>query len=180
MRTPWFLMTVPVGSVALLAVLPLGCGVSALLAGRFEEPQVTLVASKVEAVSRSAASVRFEFLVSNPNPYPLRVQGLHYHLSVNGSAIASGDVPERVALPARGSASMEASVTLDTPVLTAAAADALMTGEIPYVLEGTLGLGTLVLRREIRFVRSSVLRLNLPLDLARATAFAFVDGTWQT
>ena len=156
---------------ALLTVLP-GCGTFALLAGRFEPPEVTLTDSKVESVSRSAAAVMFALDVYNPNSYGLRLRSMRYRVKIGGATVAQGEAPAGVGLPAHGMVTVHLPAQLDFDTLTSAAHAALMTGEIPYQLDAWLRVGTMLLSRDLTFSDSSALRLNLPLGLAHAAGVA--------
>jgi LEA14-like dessication related protein len=161
---------------ALLVCLLAGCALPALVGGRFVEPEVTLSRSKVDSLSSSAAHVVFGLQVYNPNPYTLRLRGCRLGLTVGGTAIAAGETAHGVSVPARGSGTLDVSMEVNWGQLLAAAQDAIMIGEIPYQLDGSLRFGVFLWQREIRFVRSSVLRLNLPLGLA---SVARLSAQWR-
>ena len=168
-------------AVSLLCCLPLtGCSLLARATGSFDDPTITLQTSKVESVSLRTTSLLFALVVHNPNGFALQPRALRYRLSVNQTVVAEGssDASETV-LPS-GSVSVEVPIEVSRESLSEAAPDAVVLGEIPYDLDVRLFFDSWLREREIHFVTSSVLRLNLPLGLAHAGAVAFTIQGWQS
>lgn len=166
---------------SLLLCLPLtGCSVVARVTGSFEEPAIVLHASKVESLSLNTAHLLFTLVVHNPNSYTLHPQALRYHLTINQTPIADGNSRVTVSVPASGAASLDLPLEVSCDVLSNAAPDAMMLGEIPYELNIWMSVDSWFSAREIHFATSSVLRLNLPIGLADAGVVAFPVGGWQS
>ena len=143
-----------------------GCGLPALLAGHFETPVATLASSKVQSISPMASEIAFVLTLHNPNSYGLRTQVVRYRLSVNGAVVAEGSKPAEVALPADESTPVRFTVDVGFDALEKAAAGALVIGEVPYQLETWISLRSWLQPREVYCVAASVLRFNVPLELA--------------
>ncbi len=170
------------GSVVplLCGLLLTGCSLLARAAGTFDDPSIALQMSKVESVSVHTTTLQFAFIVHNPNGFALRPRALRYVLSVNQTVVAEGSSDVGVTVPASASASVEVPIEVSRESLSNAAPDAVVLGEIPYDLDVRLFFDSWLREREVRFVASSVLRLNLPLGLARAGAVAFTAEGWQS
>jgi LEA14-like dessication related protein len=166
--------------LAPLCFLLAGCTFSAALAGKFQDPVIRVEGSKVRALSPSTADVAFELSISNPNPYRLQAGKLSYRLSVEGETLAEGTAGVRTSLPAQGMATVELAFQVPFDALARLSPRGYMVGEIPCELEVHLSVGSLFFTRPVRAIHASVLRLNLPLGLARAGAFAFKNRDWQT
>jgi len=143
-----------------------GCGMPAVLVGRYEAAATTLVASKVESLSPVASDIVFALAVHNPNSYGLRMRLIRYRLMVHGVAVAEGTNRAEVSLPAGKSTTWELPVSVRVDALEAAAPEALGIGEVPYQLEGWVSLGSWLRQREMHFIVASTLRFSLPLELA--------------
>jgi LEA14-like dessication related protein len=166
-------------AVLLALCLPLaGCSIVTRIAGGFEDPTVELEASKVASISLSAAQLLFTLRVHNPNARALQPQGLRYRLTVNQTMLAEGATDASVTVPPRASAPLNLRVDVPLKALLDTAPGAMTLGEIPYELEVWLSVDSWFRQHEVRLVASSVLRLNLPLGLARVVAFP--DGGWQS
>ncbi len=152
-------------SAAVLSVLLSGCGARALVAGRFDPPQVSIGESRIDSLTPSAATLSIGLDVFNPNPYRLRVRGLEYRLSTAGTLLVEAAASGVIDLPGEGRAMVTLPVRLDLEALARAAQTALTFGEVPYDLEVRFNVGTLFMERAVQNVDSSVLRLALPLEL---------------
>jgi len=148
-----------------LAILLLGCSIVAPLARGFESPRVQIFASKVESISHAYVRLRVELAIFNPNPYGLHPQRIRYRLSVNDIQVAEATQPG-VTLTAEASTPFHLATDIPFDTLARAAAAAVLLGEVPYVLDGSLQLSSLFVERDVPFRASSVLRFNPPLDLA--------------
>ncbi len=174
------------GATAFLIIcLPLaGCTLVAHVSGRFESPELHIEASRVEWITLSAARLLFELTLCNPNAYAVHQGALRYRLSVNHQPIAEGNAPAGGTVAPGACASIHVPIEAGLSALLNAAPGAMILGEVPYELEVWLAVNSLVRRRDVRFVGSSVLRLNLPLGLARTAPWraevAFADARWQT
>ncbi len=137
-----------------------------LIAGKYDAPDIRLVASKVTSLTRHSATAVFTFAVHNPNSFALDAYNVRYRLKFDGAVVAEGNPPANVALPANAAAEIELLAIIHRDKLLNVAATALMLGEIPYRLEATFAVGTFLFQRQIDIVESGVLLLNLPLGLA--------------
>ncbi len=154
-------------SLLLLSLVSQGCSAIAMLSGSFASPTVEVVASRVAALSTRRADVFIELEVDNPNSFALTARDLTYRFSLDGSMVAEGDWHVGATIPASGKALVELPLRVHLDKLLQSAAAGLVLGEIPYQLDATLTVGSFLLQREIEIAEASVLRLNLPLGLAR-------------
>ncbi len=156
-------------TLRVLLILPLvaGCGLPAML-GHFEPPVVSVNATKVESVSLTTAVIQLTLMVRNPNAFELTTRTVRYRLSVSDHVLADGTATNRLTLSAHTSSAVNLRIEVSFNALRDAAPDAVMVGEIPYELDGVLVVGSFLSQEEVPFSAASVLRLNLPLELARA------------
>ncbi len=137
------------------------CSLRAVLPGDFAAPTVTLNASLVESLSSSTTVVRFILAVENPNAFGLPARATACQLRIGGHELATGSSAGSVIVPAHAASQLEVRMAVPFAKLSAAAPDAVLLGEVPYDLDGTLRVGSFLSSREVRFTVSSVLRLNL-------------------
>lgn len=154
-------------SLALLSLAHQGCSAVAMLTGSFERPAVEVVASRVTALGTRRADVVIELEVENPNAFALTARDLSYRFALDGSMVAEGEWQLSATIPAKGKGRIELPLRVQLEKLLQSAATGLALGEIPYQLDATLTVGTFLLQRDIEITEASVLRLNLPLGLAR-------------
>ena len=143
-----------------------GCSVPALLGGRFVPPEMVLNASKIAGLSLSDATLEFELAITNPNRFRLRIRAVHYRLRINGTAVGDGVANLGSTVAANGATVVAFPVSLPLETFTAAAGTAALSGEIPYEIEVSVSVGSLFAQRDVAITATSVLRLNLPLELA--------------
>jgi LEA14-like dessication related protein len=156
-----------------------GCSLMARVTGGFESPVIELEASKVEAISLERTLLLFELVVHNPNAYTVSAQALRYRLTVGGTVIAAGATDVAQTVPANGAAPANLPIEVRGDRLSNAAQRVLVLGEIPYDLDVWLSVGSWLRQREVHLRASSVLRMNLPVGLARAVV-AFPATGWQS
>ena len=76
-------------------------------------PDVTLNSVKMSSVSFSGQTFQLRFDVNNPNPFPLPIQSVRYHLQLADKTFASGETQGDFSVPASGSGAFDISVELD-------------------------------------------------------------------
>jgi LEA14-like dessication related protein len=104
--------------------------------------------------------------VRNPNAFALSARAVDYRLRIGGHVLAAGRSSSRVTVPAQASSTVDVRMEVSFPAIGAAAPDALMLGEIPYDLDGTLRVGSCLATREVPFAAASVLAISPPLEMA--------------
>jgi LEA14-like dessication related protein len=164
-------------TLAICLPLLAGCGLSALARGHFEPPVVVLNVSRIESISPKSVAVHLVLGVQNPNEFGLSARVVGWRLRVNGQTLAAGRSSNRVTVAARATAVVDVRMDVPFPALSAAAPDALMLGEIPYDLDGTLSVGSLFSSREVPFATSGVLDISPPLTIARLGRLPSRPGT---
>jgi len=157
-----------------------GCSLVAGVTGSSESPVVELQASRVESVSLGTTHLVFELVFHNPNAFTLTARAFQYRLTVNRTVVADGATNVSVTVPPKASASADLPIGVERDRLSNAAQGAMVLGEIPFDLDVWLAVDSWLHRREIHLLASSVLRLNLPLGLAREGAIAFPGVGWQS
>ena len=155
-----------VGALAVFLPLMTGCSLPVMVLGHFESPVVTVGASRVESISPRTLVVQLALTVRNPNAVGLPTRAVTYRLRLNGQVLANGTSASRVTVPAHASSTVDVRIQVPFAALSAAAPDALMLGEIPYDLDGTLLVGSFLVTREVPFAVASVFCISPPLELA--------------
>jgi LEA14-like dessication related protein len=129
--------------VAALALLGGGAALTELAAGAFQRPKLTFRAASLEALDLEGATVGFRYDLENPNGVGLSLARLGYGVEVEGTRIATGDLPGGLRIPAGGTAPITFPVRVrfrDVPGianLLGASRD-----RIAYKLSGTVGVST--------------------------------------
>ncbi len=128
------------GATAAIGLLLSGCASTGQLV---DAPDVSLSNVEIEAVDFSAQTFLLGFDVSNPNPFPLPVSAVSYHIKLDGYRFATGRTPGGFTVPANGDGEFAISVRLDllrsAPQLLYIVKDG-RHRDIPYALEGKLGV----------------------------------------
>ena len=126
--------------VALLA----GCaGVQELARSAVKEPKLTFRSAKVESLDMEGATVGFTWDLENPNGFGVDLARVGWTVDVEGTRIASGDLPGGLKIRANASAPVTFPVRVrfrDVPGIVSL----LSSGKdvIQYRLGGTLGVRT--------------------------------------
>jgi LEA14-like dessication related protein len=131
-------------ALALLALTGAGCaGLSDLARVAFEEPKLSFRSASVEALDLEGATIGVKFDLENPNGFGLDVARVGWGVEVEGTRIATGDMPGGLAIPARGVAPLTIPVRVryrDVPGIVG-----LLTSRrdaIGYRLSGKVGVRT--------------------------------------
>jgi len=80
---------------------------------KIEQPDVTLSGIEMSNISFSGQTFILSFDVNNPNPYPLPVRSVRYHLQLADQTFASGETQGDFSVPASGNGGFDISVELD-------------------------------------------------------------------
>ena len=78
-----------------------------------EEPEVTLRGVEMSSVSFSGQTFLLSFDVNNPNPFPLPIRSVRYHLQLADQTFANGETQGDFSVPASGNGGFDISVELD-------------------------------------------------------------------
>ncbi len=108
-----------------------------------EKPTVQLSNVAVNQLSFSGQSFVLSFDVSNPNPFPLPVSAVRYHVQLADQTFASGETPGDFSIPARGNGNFDISVELDILKSASSLTGVLRGGmrqPVPYELNGSLAV----------------------------------------
>ncbi len=131
-------------AIALLAFVAAGCaGLSDLARVAFKEPRLTFRTATVEALDLEGATVGVKFDLENPNGFGLDVARIGWGVEVEGTRIATGDMPGGLSIPASGVAPLTIPVRVryrDVPGIVG-----LLTSRrdaIAYKLSGVVGVRT--------------------------------------
>ena len=125
-----------------LAVLTLivSCATSAEF---IQTPSVSLNGIRMSQFNYTGQTFVLSFDVSNPNPYPLPIKSVRYHLQLDEERFASGESPSDFSVPASGDGAFELSVELNLLKSAPQIASLLRGGmgePVPYKLSGSLGI----------------------------------------
>jgi LEA14-like dessication related protein len=104
-------------------------------------PEVRLDGVEVTSLSLSKQTFTLSFDVSNPNPFPLPVRAVRYHVMLEQQRFAGGETAGRFTIPAGGDGAFAISVELDLMKSAARLASIIGSGvtrPIEYELHGSL------------------------------------------
>lgn len=118
---------------------------------RIAPAEITLTDVQLDEVSVSGQSLRLQFAVANPNPFPLPVKSIRYQLRIGDRPLARGQTESRFVVAARGDGAFVLGVELD-------------------VLDSVSGLGFLLLKQQVEYELHGSLAVDLPF--ARPMPFA--------
>ncbi len=108
------------------------------------KPEVELRDVQILGLGFRNQTFLLSFDISNPNPFPLPVNHVSYGVELDGQRFASGETTSDISVPASGATEFAISVELDllstAPQLLSIMRDGTRS-EIPYSLEGRLGIG---------------------------------------
>ncbi len=118
-------------------------GCATLPENLIERPAVKLRDVQVMGLGFKNQTFLLSFDIHNPNPYPLPVSHVRYGIVLDGQRFASGHTASDISVPAGGDTEFAISVELDllttAPRLLSIVREGVR-GEIPYELEGELGI----------------------------------------
>jgi LEA14-like dessication related protein len=108
-----------------------------------QSPSVSLNGIRMSQFNYSGQIFVLSFDVSNPNPYPLPVKSIRYHLQLADERFASGESPSDFSVPASGDGAFDLSVELNLLKSAPQVASLLRGGmgePVLYKLSGSLGI----------------------------------------
>jgi LEA14-like dessication related protein len=127
----------------LLLVLAALGGCASLPENIIGKPSVELRDVQVLGLGFNSQTFLLSFDISNPNSFPLPVNHLSYGVKLDGQRFASGQTASDISVPAGSTSQFAISVELallnTAPRLLSILRDGAR-GEIPYELEGQLGI----------------------------------------
>jgi LEA14-like dessication related protein len=131
--------------VALAATLALsGCAaLNQIAASAFEKPRLTFRSASLQSLDLEGATLAFAFDLENPNGFGLSVARLGYGVELEGTRVATGDMPGGLKIPAAGKAPITFPVRIryrDVPGIVSLLGKQRDT--IGYRLSGTVGVQT--------------------------------------
>jgi LEA14-like dessication related protein len=95
---------------ALAAACLLSLGACALVAPKFNRPNVSVVSVEMRSGNLLQQNFAVKLNIQNPNSQALPVKGLHVELSVGGAEIASGVSDRAVVVPAFGESEFDLTI----------------------------------------------------------------------
>ena len=122
------------------AVLLASCAGTGL---SIEKPAVTLSGVEMSSLSFSGQTFLLSFDVNNPNPFPLPIRSVRYHLQLADQTFASGETQGDFSVPASGDGEFDISVELDILKSAGQLTSVLRSGmrkPVAYELNGSLAV----------------------------------------
>lgn len=166
MRTPRSLVALMAAALALS-----GCAaLNQIAASAFEKPKLTFRSATLQSIDLEGATLGFAFDLENPNGFGLSVARLGYGVELEGTRVATGDMPGGLKIPAAGKAPITFPVRVryrDVPGIISLLGK--QRDAIGYRLTGAVGVQTPVGVVELPMSHTA----SLPLP--RLPAFA-LDG----
>ncbi len=149
----------------LLPVALAGCaGLQDIARTVLQQPKLTFRAASLEALDLEGATVGFKFDLENPNAFGVDLARVGWGIEVEGTRIASGDLPGGLAVPARGTAPVTFPVRVrfrDVPGIVALIGSG--KDQLDYRLSGAVGVRTPAGVLDVPLSHSDVLKLpSLP------------------
>jgi LEA14-like dessication related protein len=96
--------------LALLLLGLAGCALNTL--AHMESPKVDVTGVKLKGTTLAGADVLVQFRVDNPNDVNLVLDGIVYHLRLNGQPLLDGHYDQQVQIAASGRTPVELPVTI--------------------------------------------------------------------
>lgn len=129
-------------AIVAMACLSAGCATTTEEAF-IRQPTVELSGVVLDELSFSGQTVLLSFDVSNPNPYPLPVRAVRYHVQLDDESFARGETVGEFSVPAGGDGQFAISVELDVLKSMSSLTSVLKDGvhkPVNYELIGSLAL----------------------------------------
>jgi len=98
----------PLLAIALLVLS--GCALNTL--AQMESPKVDVTGVKLKGTTLAGADVLVQFRVDNPNDVNLMLDGIVYHLRLNGQPLLDGHFDQQIQIAASGPTQVELPVTI--------------------------------------------------------------------
>lgn len=127
-------------TLLLTAVLLASCASTGV---SIKEPDVALSGVKMSSLSFSGQTFLLSFDVNNPNPFPLPIRSVRYHLQLADQTFASGETQGDFSVPASGDGEFDISVELDILKSASPLTSVLRSGvrkPVAYELNGSLAI----------------------------------------
>ncbi len=139
-------------------------GLKDLAGAAFLNPKLSFRSASVEALDLEGATVAFRVDVENPNSFGVRLARVAWGVEVEGTRIATGEMPGGLEIPARATAPVTFPVRMrfrDVPGIAALLASG--KDRIRYGLTGAIGVRTPLGVIDVPFSHEDALRLpSLP------------------
>ena len=155
-------MTMNMRLILGVVVAPLMLAACASLENIVSAPKVSLRNVEVASLDFGEQKFLLSFDVYNPNPFPLPIKTVSYAVRLDGQRFASGEAASAFTVPAGSDGEFAISVALNllqtAPDLLFVVRDGVR-HDIPYALEGTLGVD-IPYTRPVNFENDGVIRLH--------------------
>jgi len=108
-----------------------------------DTPEVRLSGIEMSQLGFNGQTFLLSFDVENPNPFPLPISSIRYHVRLADQSFASGETPTDFMIPASGNGEFDINVKLDLLRSASQLSGVLQTGmrePLTYELNGSLGI----------------------------------------
>jgi len=96
--------------LAIVLLLLAGCALNTL--AQMESPTVDVTGVKLKGTTLAGADVLVQFRVDNPNDVNLVLDGVVYHLRLNGQPLLNGHYDQQIQIAASGPTTVDLPVTI--------------------------------------------------------------------
>jgi LEA14-like dessication related protein len=110
---------------------------------KVEKPGIRFSSLSFEDPTLTEATLRFELLVENPNPFQLAMSGLDYELRMGGKDMAKGALDRSMTIPAGGRGNVGLPIRVRYADVFGSLAEMARLGKSPYEIRGSLRSGLL-------------------------------------
>lgn len=108
--------------------------------GVIEQPKVSVQNVSLKELSLTAGTALIALNVTNPNAFPLPLEGVEYALRLNGTPVAGGDQVQKIYIGARQTLPVEIPLKLNFSELMRLVPQALRERRVQYDLSGAVRL----------------------------------------
>jgi LEA14-like dessication related protein len=136
MVTRFFAVAIP---IAFVISASFGC--STVAEQILEKPNVTLQQVNVREIGVSGATVIFNVLVDNPNPFGINLRQLTYDVEIGGRALTSGVMDKGIRIEAKEKSLVEIPIPVRFSDVFASALDVMKNGTRTYRVRGSASFG---------------------------------------
>lgn len=146
-------------SLLLILILTACAGTQSIKQAKFfAEPEYSLSAIRFIEVDMERLALEIDLVISNPNYLGLEFQHVNYQLNIDSSQVLSGELKDKLNVPAKGDVKVTIPLSIDISNLANGAISLMLNRKIAYDFEAKLNSTIPILdKKTFTIVKSEVL-----------------------